>query len=235
VHPSSRCGVRSWLGPHRRSEELYSCSSFVPRPGNSLLYPRPVSTMSLPYGGIPRGGGEGVRAGTSGRARRQRGSGSRGERGGDSDGTRRMTPGGGGAASHLVHSRARLVVQDLVPPLLLEAQELGVHGRPRAWIDVSRELVHVRAKLILVQLLELPHPRRAPRHQRERERREEDAKRPRPTPAAGRAPTTRDERHRAARLHTGAASTGESVAEGTRGGGARPPTRPLLAAVWRHP
>ena len=51
VHPSSRCGVRSWLGPHRRSEELYSCSSFVPRPGNSLLYPRPVSIWSFPCGG----------------------------------------------------------------------------------------------------------------------------------------------------------------------------------------
>ena len=143
-----------------------------------------------------------------------------------------MTPGGGGgAASHLVHSRARLVVQDLVPPLLLEAQELGVHGRPRAWIDVSRELVHVRAKLILVQLLELPHPRRAPRHQRERERREEDAKRPRPTPAASRAPTPRDERHRAARLHTGAASTGESVAEGTGEGGARPPDPTVVSSA----
>ena len=47
------------MGPHRRREELYSCASFVPRPGNSLLYPRPVSTMSLPC--ERRGWGDGGR------------------------------------------------------------------------------------------------------------------------------------------------------------------------------
>ena len=37
VHPSSRCGVRSRLGPHRRSELLYSWFVLVPAPGNSVL------------------------------------------------------------------------------------------------------------------------------------------------------------------------------------------------------
>ena len=64
--------------------------------------------------------------------------------------------GGAWKRAYFIHSRGRLVVQNLVPSVLIEPKELGLHGGPGA-VEVAGELLHVLEDLILVQLLELPH------------------------------------------------------------------------------
>ena len=104
--------------------------------------------------------------------------------------------GGAWKRAYFIHSRGRLVVQNLVPSVLLEPQELGLHGGPGA-VEVAGELLHVLEDLILVQLLELLHAVRGagrPSHRQHRKDENHDARRSR----RSRAPR-RGGRHRAAR------------------------------------